>query len=204
MSPAPPNDDLIQQQLLKAAIRLYQKHGPDGITMDDLAAATGRSRTSLYYYYRNRDEIYEAVMGKIAGDMAVDIRKAVATVETLYDKVYAFCDAKLRASKVWKKVFAAMQSSTDGVEQSKHQKILYNWHKKVIYNESTILLEILAGATRRKEMRVLAPGDQDTLVFLIYSGIRGMRREIDDLDDPHDMNATLLLLTEMIVNWLQQ
>jgi AcrR family transcriptional regulator len=204
MSLVVPQDDLIQQQILKAAIRLYQKHGPDSITMDDLASATGRSRTSLYYYYKNRDEIYEAVMGKIAGDMAVDIRRAVATVETLYDKIYAFCEAKLRASKDWKKVFAAMLSSTDGEEQSKHQKILYNWHKKVVYNESAILNEILAGATRRKEMRVIPPGGQDTLVFLIYSGIRGMRREIDELDDPHDMKATLRLLTDMVVNWLKK
>jgi AcrR family transcriptional regulator len=204
MTSVVPQDDLIHQQILKAAIRLYQKHGPDSITMDDLAAATGRSRTSLYYYYKNRDEIYDAVMGKIAADMAVEIRRAVATVETLYDKIFAFCDAKLRASKEWKKVFAAMLSSTDGEEQSKHQKTLYNWHKKVVYNESTILNEILTNATRRKEMRPISAGDQDTLVFLVYSGIRGMRREIDELDDPHDMNTALRLLTDMVFNWLKK
>ncbi len=79
-------DDIIQQEILKAAIRLYQKFGPNGFTMDDLANATGRSRTSLYYYYKNRDEIYQAVMDKIARDMAAEIRQAVAAAETLRDK----------------------------------------------------------------------------------------------------------------------
>src|ERR1700744_2326494 len=106
-------DDIIQQEILKAAIRLYQKFGPTGFTMDDLATATGRSRTSLYYYYKNRDEIYQAVMDKIARDIAAEIHQAVTTVETLRDKIYAFCHTKLKASEDWKKVFNAMMASMD-------------------------------------------------------------------------------------------
>jgi AcrR family transcriptional regulator len=205
MNPTPPasQDDLIQQGILKAAIRLYQKFGPNGFTMDDLAVATGRSRTSLYYYYNNRDEIYQAVMAKIARDMAAEIRQAVTAVETLREKIFAFCHTKLKASEEWKKVFNAMIASMDAEEQSKHAKVMYNWHKKLIHHESVILNEILAGATRRKEMRVVAPTDQDTLVFLIYSGIRGFRREIFELGDPHDLKAALELLTDMVVKWLK-
>jgi AcrR family transcriptional regulator len=201
-SPASP-DDIIQQEILKAAIRLYQKFGPNGFTMDDLAAATGRSRTSLYYYYKNRDEIYQAVMDKIAGDMAAEIRQAVNAVETLRDKIYAFCDTKLKASEQWKKVFSAMMSSMDEEEQSHHAKVMYNWHKKLIHYESMILNDILEGAIRGKETRAIPPADQDTLVFLIYSGIRGFRREIYELGDPHDMKASLQLLTDMVVRWLK-
>jgi AcrR family transcriptional regulator len=203
-SPSPASqDDIIQQEILKAAIRLYQKFGPNGFTMDDLASATGRSRTSLYYYYKNRDEIYQAVMDKIARDMAADIRQEVVAAETLRDKIYAFCDTKLKASEQWKKVFGAMMASMDEEEQSKHAKVMYSWHKKLIHHESMILNEILADATRRKEIRAIPPGEQDTLVFLIYSGIRGFRREIFELDDPHDMKAALRLLTDMVVKWLK-
>jgi AcrR family transcriptional regulator len=171
--------------------------------MDDLAAAAGRSRTSLYYYYKNRDEIYQAVMDKIARDMAADIRQAVAAVETLRDKIYAFCHTKLKASEAWKKVFSAMMSSMDAEEQTRHAGVMYSWHKKLIHHESMILNEIFAGAARRKETRAILPGDQDVLVFLIYSGIRGFRQEIFELGDPHDMEATLGLLTDMVVKWLK-
>ena len=203
-SPSPASqDDIIQQEILKAAIRLYQKFGPNGFTMDDLANATGRSRTSLYYYYKNRDEIYQAVMDKIARDMAAEIRQSVAAGETLRDKIYAFCHTKLKASEQWKKVFSAMMASMDAEEQSKHAKAMYSWHKRLIHHESMILNEILVDATRRKEMQAIPPGDQDTLVFLIYSGIRGFRREIFELNDPHDLKAALQLLTDMVVKWLK-
>jgi AcrR family transcriptional regulator len=203
-SPAPTSqDDIIQQEILKAAIRLYQKFGPNGFTMDDVANAAGRSRTSLYYYYKNRDEIYLAMMDKIAQDMAEEIRQAVAAAETLQDKVYAFCHTKLKASEDWKKILSAMMASMDAEEQSRHVKMTYSWHKRLVHHESVILNEIFAGATRRKEMRVISAGEQDTLVFLIYSGIRGVRREIFELNDPHDLKAALRLLTDMVVKWLK-
>jgi len=197
-------DDIIQQEILKAAIRLYQKFGPNGFTMDDLASATGRSRTSLYYYYKNRDEIYQAVMDKIAQDIAAQIRKAVTAVTTLRNKIYIFCDSKLKASESWKKVFKAMMASMDEDEQSKHSNVMYSWHKKLIHYESTILNEIFANAIQHEEMRAISPSEQDTLVFLIYSGIRGFRREISELNDPHDMDTTLQLLTDMVANWLKK
>jgi AcrR family transcriptional regulator len=198
-----PQDDIIQQEILKAAIRLYQKFGPNGFTMDDLAAATGRSRTSLYYYYKSRDEIYQAVMDKIGGDIAAEIREMVARAETVRDKMYAFMHTKLKTSKEWGKVFSAMWDRMDAEEQSNHSQVMYNWHKKLVHQESMMLNDVLAGAARQKEIRVISAADQDTLVFLIYSGIRGFRREIYELNDPHDMEATLLLLTDMVVKWLE-
>jgi len=96
-----------------------------------------------------------------------------------------------------------MMATMDAEEQSNHAEVMYSWHKRLIHYEGVILNEILANATLRKEMRAISPGDQDTLVFLIYSGIRGIRREIFELNDPHDLKAALRLLTDMVVKWLK-
>ena len=197
-------DEITQEEILQAALRLYQKFGPTKVTMDDVATASGRSRTSLYYYYKNRDEIYQAVMEKIADEMSAEIRQAVAAAEILQDKIYAFCFSKLKASGHWKKVLAAMWTAMSEEEQSRHGRVMTSLHTRLIYHESTILNEILADATQRKEIRTISAGDQDMLVFLISSGIRGLRREIFELDDPHDLKAALRLLTDMVVKWLKK
>jgi AcrR family transcriptional regulator len=197
-------DEITQEEILQAALRLYQKFGPTKVTMDDVATASGRSRTSLYYYYKNRDEIYQSVMEKIADEMSAEIRQAVAAAEILPDKIYAFCFSKLKASGHWKKVLAAMWTAMSAEEQSRHGRVMTSLHTRLIYHESTILNEILADAAQRKEIRAISAGDQDMLVFLISSGIRGLRREIFELDDPHDLKAALRLLTDMVVKWLKK
>jgi AcrR family transcriptional regulator len=198
------SDDIAQEEILRAALRLYQKFGPNKVTMDDVAGASGRSRTSLYYYYKNRDEIYQAVVEKIADEMAVEIRQAVAVAEIFPDKIYAFCYSKINASGEWKKVLAAMWTAMSAEEQSRRGRVMANLHTRLIYHECKILNEILANAARRREIRAISPGDQDMLVFLISSGIRGLRREIFELDDPHDLKAALQLLTDMVVKWLRK
>jgi AcrR family transcriptional regulator len=197
------SDEVAQEEILQAALRLYQKYGPAKVTMDDIAGGSGRGRTSLYYYYKNRDEIYRAVMDKIAGEMAVEMRRAVREAEGLGDKIYAFCYAKLKSSENWKKVLNGMWTAMTAEEQSNHAKGMCGLHNKLIHHEGLILNEVLMEAARHKEMRPLSASDQDMLVFFISSGLRGLRREIIELNDPHDLYQALRLLTDMVVKWLK-
>jgi len=171
--------------------------------MDDLARATGRSRTSLYYYYKNRDEIFHAVLDTLARDVAAEIRSVVNNVSKLSDKIYAFCMAKLKTSQDWKPVLNAMWASVDAGDPLKDSKGWDALHKKLVYQEAIILNEILAATAHQRGFRALSAGEQDTLAFIISSSIRGLRREIYDQNDPHDIKAAVQLLTDMIVKWLK-
>ncbi len=197
------SDEIAQEEILQAALRLYQKFGPAKVTMDDIASASGRGRTSLYYYYKSRDEIYQGVMDKIAGEMAIRIRQAVKGVEGLEDKIYAFCYTKIKTSEDWKRVLDTMWTAMTAEEQSKHARVMIGLHNKLLYHEGVILNEILADAASRKEIRLIGAGDQDMLVFFISCGIRGLRREIVEHNDPHDLYQALRLLSEMVVKWLK-
>src|ERR1700744_3027343 len=90
------SDEEARQEILRGALNLYIQHGPDKVTMDDVANATGRSRTSIYYYYKNHSEIYQAVLDTMAHDSADSIRRAVTTAHTPGDKLFAFCMAKIK------------------------------------------------------------------------------------------------------------
>ena len=47
-------EDDIQKQILQAALQLFQAHGFRRVTMDDVAKAIGKGRSSLYYYYKSK------------------------------------------------------------------------------------------------------------------------------------------------------
>lgn len=194
-------DDLIHQEILQAALRLYRKSGPTNVTMDNVAKATGRSRSSLYYYFKNREEIFQAVLDRIAEDVAAEIRLAVTAAENLNDKIYAYCSAKIKTSQEWKRVFGAMDQSMDADEKSKHTKMMDALHKKLIYLERGILLEAIAAGGHQ---RMPNNAELDMLAFIISTGIRAIRREIYDHNDPHDAKAAAALLSAMVTKWLDR
>ena len=195
-------DDIIQQEILQVALRLYRKSGPTGVTMDNVAKLAGRSRSSLYYYYKNRDEIFLAVLNRIAEDVAAEMRQAVTTAQNLNDKISAFCLTKLKTTAEWKRVFNAMDQSMSDDEISKHTKLMDGLHKKLIYLERGILTEAMS-ATGEQPGRSVSNAELDMLAFIISSGIRGIRREIYDYNDPHDAKAAVTLLSDMVTKWLQ-
>ncbi|MGN6181174.1 MAG: TetR/AcrR family transcriptional regulator [Mucilaginibacter sp.] len=194
-------DDIVQQEILQAGLRLYRKYGPDKVTMDEVANATGRSRTSLYYYYKNRDELFQAVLDGIADSVIKEIRQAVLGAENVHDKIHAFCTAKIKTSNAWRNVFNTMQAAMDAEERIKHNRIKGILHKKLIHNEGIIIKEILSEAMNKNEIRAVSSSEQDMLAFVLSSSVRGLKSEIYDKNDPHDMGEALLLLTDIVTRW---
>lgn len=237
MSPLSPQDE--QAEIIQATLRLYRQFGPDKVSMDDVAKATGRSRTSIYYYFKNRDEMFRAAVDAIVLEMAKDLRKAVADVRPvaagwggalgrgvaeargvdegrgvgegrgvaegrlLDEQVYVFCVSKLKLSREWKLILNAIWVAMDSKGQTRHVKTAENLHEKLVYQESLILKELLAAAAARKEIRVLSAEETDQWVFVITSGIRGIRNELPDHNVTQAARAAIRVLSEMATGWLK-
>jgi AcrR family transcriptional regulator len=55
------NKDLTKTEILKSADSLFQKWGFLKTTMEDIAREAGKSKCTLYHYYKNKEEVLEAV-----------------------------------------------------------------------------------------------------------------------------------------------
>ena len=54
--------DIIREKILTAAEAVFERHGYDKTILDDLGREAGMNKTSLYYYYPNKEEIFAAVI----------------------------------------------------------------------------------------------------------------------------------------------
>jgi AcrR family transcriptional regulator len=67
-------------EVLRAASELFGEHGVGGTTMTRIAATAGLRASSLYYYFRNRDEIVAALVAR-ANVVSLDLIDHVATAD---------------------------------------------------------------------------------------------------------------------------
>ena len=56
---------VLPESILQAATRLFIERGFDGTSMYEIADALGVTRTAIYYYYKNKEEILVALTDKI-------------------------------------------------------------------------------------------------------------------------------------------
>jgi len=56
---------MMKEVIFEAAATVLNKHGPNGVTMDRVATAAKVGRSSLYDYFRDRDELFQFMVHRI-------------------------------------------------------------------------------------------------------------------------------------------
>ena len=51
-----------RERLVEVARQLFARSGVENTTMNDIAQASSKGRRTLYTYFKNKDEIYQAVV----------------------------------------------------------------------------------------------------------------------------------------------
>ena len=88
-------DEIVIEEILSGAKKLFGKHGLKKTTMEEIATAAGKGKSTLYYYFPSKNEIFEAVVEDEMKNVVKRIREAVNASLTAKDKLKAFLQAQI-------------------------------------------------------------------------------------------------------------
>ena len=196
-------EDLMQQQILAAAKRLFQVYGLAKVTMDDVAKAIGKGRSSLYYYYKSKDEIFDAVISIEIREMLAAMTRAVDQASGTEQKLHAFFLTKLEVLREKKAFFKTLDAGMDADALSEFQKTKVTLHNQIIRQESTLMMQVLRDGMDKGELRKMSASEIEMLIYILLSSLRGLKRELE-LESGHDKIVPAVdMLTRTIMNGLK-
>lgn len=201
---SPLKEDIIQQQILQAAKRLFHVHGLHKVTMDDVAKAIGKGRSSLYYYYKSKDEIFDAVMSIEINEMLTAIANAIDEVPTIEQKINAFCVAKLMVLREKRPFFKMLDVGMDADAISHFNKTQVIHHNIIMKQEGALLRQILAYGIEKGELHPIDENNMDILVFVLLSSLHGLKREMVMENDFSRIEPAVKTLTHMVMYGLRK
>lgn len=80
-------------RLVDVARQLFAKNGLENTTMNDIAVASKKGRRTLYTYFRNKEEIYyaviEAELDRLSDNMSEVAHKHIDPEEKIVELIYA-------------------------------------------------------------------------------------------------------------------
>ena len=192
-------DEIVIQDIINGAKKLMQQYGLKKTTMEDIAKAAGKSKSTLYYYFKDKEEIFDRVINLEIDDFfqtvkvtvnkqtdAISMLKAyiVTKVKTLRDKtnLYSFAIENDLQGRV-NKEFTNLRNRYDNEEKKLIGSILTKGvESKLFTNEITpeidTLSELLVSCIRGVEMDIIAHNKNkaladkaDLLVSILIKGI---------------------------------
>jgi AcrR family transcriptional regulator len=84
-----------KDQIVEAAGIIFSRYGFKKTTMDDIAFAAGKGKSSLYYYFKNKEEVFEAVANHEALVLKDEINAALAKTETSVNKLRTYITIRM-------------------------------------------------------------------------------------------------------------
>lgn len=84
----------IKNEILEAAKGLIQQFGMNKPTMRDVAKAAGKGKSTLYYYFKNKEEIFDAVVMEEMKEFFLSLKNAVDKEESVEAKLKTYLVAR--------------------------------------------------------------------------------------------------------------
>ncbi len=82
-----------RETILKAAEKLYIKHGFDRLTMDKVAEEAELNKATIYLYFKNKSDLFHGLVNKGLLLLHNKIRRHVETANTGLEKIIAVAKA---------------------------------------------------------------------------------------------------------------
>ncbi|HEX3899640.1 MAG TPA: TetR/AcrR family transcriptional regulator [Mycobacteriales bacterium] len=75
-----------EHAILDAALLALAHHGPKRLTISDVAYEAGMSRTTIYRYFETKDQLLDALMGRLAADLTLYMAREVEAVPDVAER----------------------------------------------------------------------------------------------------------------------
>lgn len=176
--PSALKEDFVQTQILQAARRLFQVHGFAKVTMDDVGKAIGKGRSSIYYYYKNKEEIFDAVVHAEVRETLAAMSREINKVTTTEQKLKAFALTRLHILRKSGAFYLSLDSGMDADALSQFNKIKVMHHNLIIQQEGDLMREIIKEGIAQNEVKPMAEKELAMTIFILLSSFHGLKREL--------------------------
>ncbi|MCG8306858.1 MAG: TetR/AcrR family transcriptional regulator [Cytophagales bacterium] len=83
-------DEIVREEIINHAQKLFQQFGLKKTTMDEIAEASGKAKSTLYHYFTSKEEVFEAVIQNEMTSLRALVKNHVEEKKTVEDKMTVY------------------------------------------------------------------------------------------------------------------
>lgn len=187
-------DDAIKKEILQEAKKLFRHYGWSKTTMEDIAKAAGKGKSTLYYYYKSKDEIFDAVASREMEEVFQRVREEVAKAETAEDKLRTLCMTKFEILQQKAILYKIVRGEIEA-----NLPRLIDLNRRYEIKEISLMRSILKFGIEKGEFSRYAAEDVDAIAFTLVCAFRGIEvgllveDKFSDLENRMETINTILM-----------
>jgi AcrR family transcriptional regulator len=166
-------DELMVREILSTAKMLFAQHGLKKTTMEDIANAMGKGKSTLYYYFPGKTEIFEAVVDEEMKNLLRLTRRAINTASCAKDKLKAYSRTRICVMEKFHNLSTVVYDDIFN-----HIGEVLKLKQKHDETQIELIKEIIKGGVQSEEFKKLTEGEIELFSCTLVAAFRGLELPI--------------------------
>ena len=142
----------VRAQIVEEARKIFLRYGYRKTTMEEIAVATRKGKSSIYYYFPGKEDIFRAVVEKEAGELKEQINTTIRTADPPVERLKAYIMFRLHHVRTLGNFYAALNE-----DSLSHLDFILEIRKRFDKEELSIVKEILEEGMKKGSFQLSNP-----------------------------------------------
>ena len=162
-------DDVTRAEILAAAERVFKKWGSVKTTMEDIAREAGKGKSTLYYYFQSKDEIFESLVTAELKDLLAKAKELAESGTTAREKLIRYLVGSLREINAKSSGYAIIKD-----ELRQNQKFIRKLREIFKEQEEQYLEGILRAGVKNREFTFIRESEIRTAAQAVLGMVQAL------------------------------
>jgi AcrR family transcriptional regulator len=160
----------VRKRIIEASRAVFARYGYRKTSMDEIALALAMGKSSLYYYFKSKEEIFIAVIDKESGLLTNEVQNAVDAASQPIDKMKIYVLTRLSKVQELANFYSAIKN-----DFMANFSFIETIRKKYDQQEIHMIRSIIEEGVRTKQFKV---DDPELAAIAIVTAMKGLEMPI--------------------------
>ena len=176
-----------RDNIVSAAKELFETKGIDKTTMDDIAKMADYSKSTIYVYFKSKEDIYNTIVRDYLDILIGELDICISEDKDFEESYYGLCDCLVRFEERYPEYYASLMGEEQMTNSRKKGNLSdYETGEKLAQMIRKLLEKGISHKNIRNDLEL-----KPTILY-VWSAISGIiqvaQRQRDDLDTRLNMN----------------
>jgi len=158
--------DKVRNRIVHVASKIFTRFGFRKTSMEEIAMAAGMGKSSIYYYFKSKEEIFKAVVEKEADELREDLRQEIRKYDDPIDQLKTYVLFRMHKIKTVTNFYDALKS-----EHLSHLVFIEKIRNRFDQEEIKIVRQILQRGIDRSQFIISDPDLGAVAIFTVMKGL---------------------------------
>ena len=180
----------VRLRIIEVARNIFSHFGFRKTTMEEIAQAARKGKSSIYYYFDSKEDIFKAVVEKEAEELKETLRQEISEINDPIEKLKVYISARMRKLRELTNFYTALKSDYLG-----SMAFIEEIRKKYDIDEIAIITRIISEGTKADKFSI---DDPHLSAIAIVTAMKGLEVPLLIEDENGNFESRL----EKILNFL--